>query len=305
MAGLGRYRRIEIQVGLFSVLCLGVLVFGLLWLRDFRFAKRYSVYKVDFADTGGLVPGDIVMVSGFRKGSVRSMKLLERGVEVELAIEQDVQLRDDAVASIGTKGLLGERFVALDRGSEGAMLPPGGRLRGQLDYGMAELMSNAGELMDSARQASDDVQRVLETLANATQDAELRRGVRDASLSASRLRELLDGNHAALTSSIQSFQRAADNVARLTGNTEDDVVAVVRDLRAASGKLEALLARMDSTATRVDRVAVRVLESDGTVARMLDDPQLYDDLTRLLSRSDSLLTDIRVHPKRYFSFSIF
>jgi len=305
MAGLGRYRRIEIQVGLFALICLMVLVFGLVWLRDFRFAKRYNVYKAEFVDTGGLVPGDVVMVSGFRKGSVRSMKLLERGVEVELAIEQDVQLRADALAAIGSKGLLGERYVALDRGVASEPLPPGGRLRGRLDFGMSELMSGAGDLVNSARQTSDDVQRVLETLAKATQDAELRRGVRDASISASRLRELLEGNHAALTGSIQSFQNAADNVSRLTGNTEDDIVAVVRDLRVASGKLESLMARLDTTATKVDRVADRVLESDGTVSRLIDDPALYNDLTRLLARTDSLLTDIRAHPKRYFELSIF
>jgi len=305
MAGLGRYRRIEIQVGLFAVLCSMVLVFGLLWLRDFRFAKRFSVYKADFVDTGGLVPGDIVTVAGFRKGSVRKMRLLDRGVEVELAIEQDVQLRTDAVAAIGTKGLLGERFVALERGSEGMLLPPGGRLRGRLDYGMAELMSGAGDLMTSARRASDDVQRVLATLSAATQDAELQRGVRDASVSATKLRELLEGNQTALTGSIHSFQQAADNVSRLTGNTEGDLVAVVRDLRAASGKLESLMARLDTTAVKVDRVTTRVLESDGTMSRMLDDPALYDDLTRLLARTDSLLTDIRARPKRYFSLSIF
>jgi len=305
MAGLGRYRRIEIQVGIFAAVCLLVLVFGLLWLRDFRFAKRFSVYKADFADTGGLVPGDVVTVAGFRKGSVRRMRLLERGVEVELAIEQDVQLQTDAVAAIGTKGLLGERFVSLDRGSEATLLPPGGRLRGRLDYGMADIMSGAGDLMTSARQASDDVQRVLATLSSATQDTELRRGVRDASVSATKLRELLEGNHAALTGSIQNFQHAADNVSRLTGNTEGDIVAVVRDLRAASGKLESMLARMDTTAAKVDRVATRVLESDGTMARLLDDPALYNDLTRLLARTDSLLTDIRAHPKRYFELSIF
>ncbi len=305
MAGLGRYRRIEIQVGVFAVLCLLVLVFGLMWLRDFRFAKRFNVYKADFADTGGLVPGDGVTVAGFRKGSVRRMRLLDRGVEVELAIEQDVQLRTDAVASVGTKGLLGERFVALDRGSQGAVLPPGGSIRGRVDYGMAEIMSGAGELMTSARKASDDVQRILETLSSATQDAELRRGVHDASVSATRVRELLEGNHAALTGSIQSFQHAAENVSRLTGNTEEDIVAVVRDMRAASGKLESLLARMDTTAVKVDRVATRVLESDGTVSRLIDDPSVYNDLTRLLARTDSLLTDVRANPKRYFNLSVF
>src|SRR5262245_40518027 len=117
MARLGRYRRTEIQVGVFALVGLVALVGGLMWLREFRFAKHYNVYKAFFLDTGGLVPGDVVMVSGFRKGTVRSMRLLDRGVEVDLAVEQDVLLHEDARAIIGTRGLLGERFVALERGA--------------------------------------------------------------------------------------------------------------------------------------------------------------------------------------------
>ena len=104
-----RYRRVEIQVGIFSIIAVLALVLGLLWLKEFRFARKYYDYKVIFSDTGGLIPGNTVMVSGFAKGEVNKMKLLDEAVEVDLAIERDVILHSDARAFIGSRGLMGER----------------------------------------------------------------------------------------------------------------------------------------------------------------------------------------------------
>lgn len=305
MTRRGRYRRIEIQVGIFAVLALLVLVLGLLWLRDFRFARRYHVYRASFDDTGGLVPGDIVMVAGFRKGNVRAMRLLESGVEVELAVEQDVVVRSDAVATIGTKGLLGERYVSLDRGTDGLRLPPGSELRGRLEYGMSDIMAGAGELIDSARLVSEDVRKVLQALSSATEDAELARGVRDAAAAAGELRGLLETNRESLHTSIDNFRRASASLANVTAESQDDFLQLARDMRRAAARFDSVLAALDATMQKTDDVATRLLDSRGTFGKLLDDPSLYEDLRDVAARTDSLVRDIRARPRRYFSFSIF
>lgn len=305
MTRRGRYRRIEIQVGIFAVLTVLVLVLGLLWLRDFQFARRYHVYRATFADTGGLVPGDIVMVAGFRKGNVRAMRLLESGVEVDLAVEQDVVVRSDAVATIGTKGMLGERFVSLDRGAEGLRLPPGAELRGRLEYGMSDIMAGAGELIDSGRLVSEDVRKVLQALSSATEDNELAQGVRDAALAAGELRSLLETNRESLHASIENFRRATESLANLTEGTQTDIRQLTRDLRHAAGRLDSVLAGIDATVQKTDTVASRLLDTRGTFGKLLEDPSLYDDLRDVAARTDSLVRDIRARPRRYFSLSIF
>jgi phospholipid/cholesterol/gamma-HCH transport system substrate-binding protein len=305
MARLGRYRRIEIQVGIFSLVGIVVLVAGLMWLRDFRFSQRYSVYKAFFTDTGGLVPGDVVMVSGFRKGNVRQMRLLDRGVEVDLAVEQDVVLRVDARAVIGTRGLLGERYVELLRGVEPEALPPGSTLRGEVQTGMGELMAIAGDLLRSARAASDEVHQILEALSRASEDEQLTQGIRDAAVAASELRTMLQANRADFEAAVEHFRDASQNLARVTGRTEGDIVALTADMRAAAADLDSLLGELQTAAGKTNQVADRLLRDDSTFGQLVNDRELYDRLLRVTSRADSLIAAIQAHPKRFFSLSIF
>jgi len=305
MTRLARYRKIEIQVGLFALFGLAVLIFGLLWLRDFRFSKRFHAYRASFVDTGGLMPGDVVMVSGFRKGQVQSMRLLDRGVEVDLAVESDVTLRRDARAIIGSRGLLGERYVALERGKAEEALKPGEMLRGELEVGMAELMAGTGELVRSAREASDDVRKIIATMARATEDAQFARGVRDASAAATQLRQILEVNSASLHASIGNFERATESLAQISSDTRQDMAALTRDMRSAAAKVDGMLDSLRTTADKADRVAALLLKEDGTFGRMVRDPQLYHDLARVASRADSLIDDMHKHPHRYFKFSVF
>ena len=305
MARLGRYRRIEIQVGIFALLGIVVLVLGLFWLRDVRFRGRYSVYKATFVDTGGLMPGDMVTVSGFRKGVVRDMRLLENGVEVELAVENDVLLHRDARAVIATRGLLGERFVQLERGAAEGRLAPGSMLQGELQVGMADLMAGTGDLVASARAASEDVRKIVAALAGATEDHELENGLRDASQAAKELRALLQENRDSFNASVQSFRQASESLARMTGRSEGDVVALVADLRAAAAEIDSLIDQLQVAAGKTDRAASQMLNEDSTFGQLVHDRQLYDRLVRVATGADSLIADLRAHPKRFFKLSIF
>lgn len=305
MARPGRYRRIEIQVGVFSLLGIVVLVVGLLWLRDFRFSRRYNVYTAVFADTGGLVPGDVVMVSGFRKGSVRAMRLLDRGVEVDLAVEQDVALREDARAIIGTRGLMGERYVELDRGLGEAVLQPGSMLHGESQTGMAEVMAISGDLLRSARAVSDEVHQILTALSRATEDPQLTQGIRDAAVAATELRAVLQANRGSFDASVENFRRASESLAQVTGRTEADLVALTADMRSAAADLDSLMGDLQSAAVKTNQVADRLLRDDSTFGQLVNDPELYDRLLRVTTRADSLIAAIQANPKRFFSLSIF
>jgi phospholipid/cholesterol/gamma-HCH transport system substrate-binding protein len=305
MARRSRYRRIEVQVGVFSLLGIAVLVFGLLWLRDFRFARRYNVYSSVFPSTGGLLVGDPVMVSGLRKGKVRSMQLLDSGVRVELAVEQDVRIREDGSAVIVTRGLLGERYVEVDRGSAGSVLAPGSQIRGRVQAAMADLMASTGELVDSARLVSDDVRKILEALAGAVDDDQLRGGLRDATAVARDLRRTLETSRPDLEASMHSFRQASESMARITTGSEGDILEVTSSLRSTVVELDSLVLQLRSLTTKGNRVADRLLADDTTIGQMVSDRELYDRLLNVTMRADSLIAEIKDNPKRFFSFSIF
>jgi len=122
-------RGVEVAVGLFMLA--GILALGYLSIRlgqvDLFGAKGYTVYA-DFPTVGGLRSGSTVEIAGVRVGRVDSIRLKDFQARVAMHIEQDIPIQSDAIVSIKTKGLIGEKFVQISPGGSDKLVPPGGRL---------------------------------------------------------------------------------------------------------------------------------------------------------------------------------
>jgi len=122
-------REIEIGVGLFMLV--GVLALAYLSVRlgqvDLFGTRGYTVYA-DFPTVGGLKSGATVEIAGVRIGRVESIRLKEYQARVAMEIENGVALQSDAIVSVKTKGLIGEKFVLISPGGSDKLVPPGGRL---------------------------------------------------------------------------------------------------------------------------------------------------------------------------------
>jgi phospholipid/cholesterol/gamma-HCH transport system substrate-binding protein len=123
-------RRVNIAVGLFLVL--GILALGYLSIKlgrvTFLGAGGYPV-MVEFPSVGGLKAGSSVEIAGVEIGRVESIGLADYQARVVLRVNRDVQLQEDSIASIKTKGLIGEKYVRISPGGSDKIIPPNGRIR--------------------------------------------------------------------------------------------------------------------------------------------------------------------------------
>jgi len=90
-----------------------------------------SVYEVEaqFNSASGLKPGSTVEIAGVEVGRVRGITLIEDRAKVKLAVNNTVKLYTDTIASIKTRGIIGEKFLALSPGGGGDPLKPGDTIR--------------------------------------------------------------------------------------------------------------------------------------------------------------------------------
>jgi phospholipid/cholesterol/gamma-HCH transport system substrate-binding protein len=123
-------RRVNIAVGLFMVV--GILALGYLSIKlgrvSFLGASGYPV-TVDFPSVGGLKSGSTVEIAGVEIGRVESIGLADYQARVVLRLHDDVKLQEDSIASIKTKGLIGEKYVRISPGGSDKIIPPNGRIR--------------------------------------------------------------------------------------------------------------------------------------------------------------------------------
>jgi phospholipid/cholesterol/gamma-HCH transport system substrate-binding protein len=122
-------RRTELGVGVFMIA--GIVALAYLSVNlgrvDILGQRGYVVYA-DFPSVGGLKSGAGVEIAGVSVGRVQSIGLKDYQARVTLRIDPDVKLQTDAIVSIKTKGLIGEKFVLISPGGSDKIVPAGGRL---------------------------------------------------------------------------------------------------------------------------------------------------------------------------------
>ena len=122
-------REIEIGVGLFMLV--GIFALAYLSVRlgqvELFGTRGYTVYA-EFPTVGGLKTGAIVEIAGVPVGRVDRIQLKDYQARVALHLNNSIQVQTDAIVSIKTKGLIGEKFVQISPGGSEKTVPPGGRL---------------------------------------------------------------------------------------------------------------------------------------------------------------------------------
>lgn len=123
---------LELTVGFFVLV--GILALGYISIKLGRLevigGGGYTVYA-EFEKAGGIKPGSVVEIAGVEVGKVKSIKLNSNDYQalVEFTIYKDVKIQEDAIASIKTKGLIGEKYVQITPGGSEKIIPNGGRIR--------------------------------------------------------------------------------------------------------------------------------------------------------------------------------
>lgn len=117
---------VEFLVGLFSlagVSAAGYLAVGLAGL-ELGNSGTYTI-NAEFDNISGLKYGASVEIAGVPIGEVTAISLKDPVAIVTLKINNDIQIKDDDIASIRTKGIIGDRYVKISRGSSSTYIKPG------------------------------------------------------------------------------------------------------------------------------------------------------------------------------------
>jgi phospholipid/cholesterol/gamma-HCH transport system substrate-binding protein len=121
---------LDLSVGVFLII--GLLAVAWLSVRlgrvDLLGGHGYVV-TADFPTVGGLKAGSPVEIAGVEIGRVESIGLADYQARVTLRVRSGIKLQEDAIASIKTKGLIGEKYIRISPGGSEKIIQPNGRIR--------------------------------------------------------------------------------------------------------------------------------------------------------------------------------
>ncbi len=295
-------RRTEIQVGVTVIVAVVVLIAGVGWLKEYTLQHDTHVYRISFPEVGGLAASDEVHVNGIRKGQVKSMHLVEDHVEVELQLERAVVLTTDSRVTIRNVGLMGERVIAVDLRTGGRRYGADEVVPGVYEPGMGEVMGQLGTTVDAVNTLSVQLGRLATSI---SAEGQLQNTIHNFSATSEELRLAVSENRALLRSTLENFAAASKTAKALTTDREAELRKSLEHFSSAAEKLDHLSGRLDSLRMVVQRLATRIDRGDGTLGKLVQDDQLYTDLTASVQALRALIEDVKANPKKYFKVSVF
>jgi phospholipid/cholesterol/gamma-HCH transport system substrate-binding protein len=294
-------RRAAIQVGVTGLVALALLLVGIAWIKDYRLGKKKRLLVARFEEVGNLSEGDPVSVRGVKKGAVTDVHLQDQTVQVTFELERDVALHPDAVIRIANIGFMGEKFLALDPGSEPGRFDLSKPIPGRYQSGVPEVISGAGDLITQTTELSSRLNEFLDAVDPAT----MQRASKNLERMSASLSTAVDRNQEDLRQAILDFKSAASSMKTIASSNSEQVGTTIRDFGTASRRLTDLSEKLGVTADALQRVVSRLDNKQGSIGKAIADSTLYDDLRETLRNTNDLVKDIKKNPKRYIKLGIF
>ena len=301
-----RSREREVVLGAVVFTAIAILVLGSMWLSE-RFAGAAGGYKlvVAFDTVRGLKRGDPVTVRGVKVGKVLEVRLEEGQPRVVIGFESIRGLPRDSKISLKGIGMLGEQMVEVEVGTSTSVYAHGDGVDGISSGGLEELTANAADIANHLGRAVD----VVATPENLDHIEAI---LTQMDTSTATLKVLLEENQVVISRALDSLGAASSGVSGMVGDNRKKVEEAVENLRRTTGRLAATVEGWEAASVSlrealqdVRDVAGKLRDGEGTLGLLLNDDGLYRDLRRTLTSLDSLASDVKENPKRYFDFSIF
>ena len=299
----------EIKVGLFAV---AVLLIGwgvIRYLKGTDVFSNYNIYYAYYDNVGGLQPASSVMIHGVKVGSVLDVVLDEdpnKGVELTLSVEKRYAIPVDSKAKIFSDGLMGGKAVEIVYGAASEMIPDEGTIEAEVSVDLLAMASSEMEgIIAKVTLIMDNMTRTLESVNNlmATNTDNITSIVKNVDGVTGSVNDMLSKEKKHLEEAMASLSRFSKSL----GDNAEQVDSIIDNMNTFSIKLaEAdIISEIEATVAQLNKVLESVNNSDGSVGKLLDDAELYDNLAQASNNLSTLLVDLQANPHRYINISVF
>lgn len=307
-----KYAR-EIKVGALAAICLFLLFFGFNFLKGVNIFSPTNSYHGMFTNLHGLEEQAPVYIRGHKVGQVDRIHYdftRDSAFTIDISINKDIALTQGTQMALVADGLLGGMAIELrlpsaQNGKDADGNPVSTEeLRGPIAHGAflpttfvpGLFDSLQGELLAHVDEAVQDVDSLIASLRGQMEGEHLKSALENV--------DRVSGDLTSVSSGLKHMMN--NQVPRIVNNADTAVAnlnTVVADIKAAD--LKATVARVDKAVDNVSELITDARSQDGTLGQLIYNKSLYNHLDATVVSADSLLVDLKAHPKRYVHFSLF
>ena len=289
----------EIKIALVAIVGILVMYFGINFLKGMNLFSTNNAYYMTFDDIQGLGASTPIYADGYKVGTVDGLEYdyKENGpIKVKVDINKDLRIPQGSKAEI-VKDLMGNLQVnLLLANNPRERVEPGGVIPGAVNGGM---MDKAANLIPVVEKMLPKLDSILTSVNALLADPALAASLHNVetitsnlTVSTRELNTLMAGLNKQVPGMVRKANGVLDNNNRLTANL-------------ASLDVQGTLNKVNQTLESAHQFTEKLNSNQGSLGLLMNDTKLYDNLTSTMSHADSLVIDLKAHPKRYVHFSVF
>ena len=305
----------ETKIGILTVVGLAILILGFSYLKGNDVFSSSNKFYAIYRNVEGLTLSKPILVNGFQIGHVSNMTLqTESGFTiVEFKVDPKYPIPANTLARLESTDLLGSKAIIFELGNSRELAENKDTLRADIQGSLAQSLQpvqrKAEILMDKVDSSLAAINKIL--------NPEFQRNV--------------DRSFLSIANSLQTLEGTTKKIDRLVGAQSGHINAIMTNaealtagLRVSTGRLNATTANFEKlsndlansnikqtlenankTMADLQTTVAKINNGKGSLGLLLNDDAMYKNLNEASGNLNNLFIDLKAHPKRYVSFSVF
>lgn len=304
----------EVKTGFVVIVTLVAFYALYNFLKGKNLLSGGNTYYVKYENVSGLAPSKPVTVNGLRIGRVDEIKIIDNVTPiyfvVTIKLDKNIDFSKNTEAEIYEPGLMSGAEVRLLLDYKGSKAESGDTLRGMVKSSLTDVFSKE---LGPTKQKLDSLLVTFNSTVGSVDkmlDEENRQSLKQ-------ILKSLDATLIAFGQTSQSLTKTSDGANQMIANNNEQLKATLASAEQTMDKfgtvankfnnleLEKIIKNLEDASTKLNGTLDNINNSEGTLGAMMNDRELYDNLTKTSKTLDELLADFKENPNRYVQFSIF
>jgi len=304
----------ETKIGALTVISVTILILGYSFLRGNDVFSGSNKFYAVYNSVEGLGVSKPVLVNGFQIGRISKMELQPDGrTIVEFKIEEKYDVPNNTLAKLESTDLLGSKAIVFELGNSKILAENKDTLKADIQGSLAESLQ--------------PIQKKAEMLINKL----------DSSLAAinkilnPNFQKNVDRSFMSIANSLQTLEGVTKKIDNLVGTQTKHIDVILSNAEVVSDNLKTSTVHVNGMATNFEKISNDIAASNikntldnankamadlqatianinstkGTLGLLMNDDKVYKNMDAATNSLNNLLLDLKAHPKRYVSFSVF